>query len=57
MRLLLGALKEMGQGNGVTLTPVLKEMTTQQSADFLRVSRPFLIAELLDKGRIPYRKD
>src|SRR5438105_1717358 len=48
VRLLLGALKEMGQGNGVTVTPVLKEVTTQQAADFLMVSRPFLIAELLD---------
>lgn len=56
VRLLLGALKEMGQGNGVTLIPVLKELTTQQAADFLMVSRPFLIEELLNKGKIPYRK-
>jgi excisionase family DNA binding protein len=56
VRLLLDALKEMGQGNGVTLTPVLKELTTQQAADFLMVSRPFLIAEVLDKGKIPFRK-
>ncbi len=56
IRLLLGALKEMGRGNGVTLWPVLKELTTQQAADFLMVSRPFLIAEVLDKGKIPFRK-
>lgn len=55
VRLLLGALNEMGQGNGVTLTPVFKELSTQQAADALRVSRPFLIAELLDKGKIPFR--
>ena len=56
VRLLLGALKEMGQGNGVTLIPVLKELTTQQAADFLLVSRPFLIEELLNTGKIPYCK-
>lgn len=56
VRLLMGALKELGQGNGVTLTPVSKELTTQQAADFLMVSRPFLIAEILEKGKIPFRK-
>jgi len=56
IRLLLDALKEIEHGNGVTLTPLLKEMTTQQAADFLMVSRPFLIAEVLDKGKIPFRK-
>ena len=54
--LLLGALKSMADGNGVTITPVTKEFTTQKAADFLMVSRPFLIAELLDKGKIPYRQ-
>ncbi len=56
VRLLLDALKEIGQGNGVTLTSVVRELTTQQAADMLMVSRPFLIAELLDKGKIPFRK-
>jgi excisionase family DNA binding protein len=56
VRLLLNALAEMGKGNGVTITPVQKEFTTQQAADFLRVSRPYLIEELLYKGVLPYRK-
>jgi len=56
IRLLLDALQEMGKGNGVTITPVQKEVTTQQAADFLMVSRPYLIEELLEKGVIPYRK-
>jgi excisionase family DNA binding protein len=56
LRLLQGALLEFGKGNGVTLTPVQKEFTTQQAADFLMVSRPFLIEELLEKGKIPFRK-
>ena len=38
------------------LTSIQKELTTQQAADFLSVSRPFLIAELLEKGKVRYRK-
>jgi len=53
---LLRVLQELGQGNGVAITPVRKELTTQQAADLLMVSRPYLIAELLDKGKIPYRR-
>ncbi|HZP83366.1 MAG TPA: helix-turn-helix domain-containing protein [Chthonomonadaceae bacterium] len=56
LRLLLDVLQELGKGNGVTITPMQKEMTTQQAADFLMVSRPYLIVELLEKGKIPYRK-
>jgi excisionase family DNA binding protein len=56
LRLLLELLQEMGRGNSVSITPVAKEYTTQQAADFLMVSRPYLIEELLEKGRLPYRK-
>lgn len=54
-RLLSHLLAEMGRGNAVTLIPVHAELTTQEAADYLNVSRPYLIG-LLEANQIKYHK-
>ena len=55
LRLLVDALSQLGEGNAVKLVPVHAELTTQEAADILGISRPTFI-KLLDEGLMPFSK-
>jgi excisionase family DNA binding protein len=52
---LMKVLSVMSEGKPFTLIPMDEELTTQQAADILKVSRPYL-NKVLDLGEIPHRK-
>ncbi len=55
VRLLARALEIISDGDAVVLTPLHSELSTQQAAEILKVSRPYLV-KLLDEGALASHK-
>ena len=55
MQMLLDILSEFSKGNAIGVIPHKAELSTQQAANLLNVSRPHLV-KLLEEGQIDYKK-
>jgi len=53
--LIAAVLRELGAGRAVTVLGDDAEITTQEAADLLNVSRPYLVG-LIESGHLPARK-
>ncbi len=53
--LLRNLLEPLARGEPVRVVPLEAELTTQEAAELLGVSRPHLV-RLLEEGKIPFRK-
>jgi excisionase family DNA binding protein len=54
LRLFMEVLTQLGQGRAVTILPKKVELTTQEVADYLNVSRPYVV-KLVESGKLPAR--
>ncbi|MEH2405442.1 helix-turn-helix domain-containing protein [Nostoc sp.] len=54
-QVLLQVVHAMASGKAISIIPQQQELTTQQAAELLNVSRPYLI-KLLEQGEIPHIK-
>lgn len=52
-QVLVKVVESMGAGKAITVAPLDQRLTTQETADFLGISRPTLV-KLLEQGEIPY---
>lgn len=55
LTMLMEILGELAAGNAVQIVPVQAELTTQEAANIMNVSRPHMV-KLLEEGQLPYRK-
>lgn len=55
LSLLITILSNMSEGKSITIVPTESEVSTQQAADMLNVSRPHLV-KLLENNTIPFKK-
>ncbi|MGL4930084.1 MAG: excisionase family DNA-binding protein [Plesiomonas sp.] len=55
LKLMIEVLTQLGEGNSVSITPIHAELTTQEGADMLNMSRPTFI-KLLDAGEISFSR-
>lgn len=55
-QVLCRVIQAMAQGKGISLAPSEREISTQEAANILNISRPYLIKNLLEQGKIPYTK-
>ncbi len=51
----MNILGELAAGNAVQIVPVHAELTTQEAANILNVSRPYMV-KLLEEGKLPHHK-
>ena len=55
MKVLAKILRYMSEGKAISVVPVETELSTQQAADLMNVSRPHLV-KILEAGEIPFEK-